>query len=343
MIDMLAASLGVNSSDPTFWMPLVFMGLLFLLIAGGVVLDGFDLGVGMLLPLAPAEERGRMMSLLSPWRDANEFWPLLGIGLFASAFPMAWGAVFGKLYGPLALMALGLALRSVSFEFRIRARSELKPRWVLGFWLGSVATAFAQGLILGRFATGYQTAAGYGWFAVLMGFCAVAAYALLGATWLVMRVDGELQRRAARWGRAAIRWTAVGMVATSAMLGLANAGIFYKWSNPSGLVVAAVVWGLMLLCFSNVEMRLSRIPGRAEQHSWLPFVLCVVLYWLMLAGLAYSLFPYLILDDMTLWDGTASIGSMRLVLAGAVIGAPVVVVFNLLAYRSVFGKERRAA
>src|SRR5690606_26526802 len=167
MIDMLAASLGVSSSDPTFWMPLVFMGLLFLLIAGGVVLDGFDLGVGMLLPLAPADERGRMMALLSPWRDANEFWPLLGIGLFASAFPMAWGAVFGKLYGPLALMALGLALRSVSFEFRIRARSELKPRWVLGFWLGSVATAFAQGLILGRFATGYQAAAGYGWFAVL--------------------------------------------------------------------------------------------------------------------------------------------------------------------------------
>ncbi|NRF50514.1 cytochrome d ubiquinol oxidase subunit II, partial [Pseudomonas stutzeri] len=201
MIDMLAASLGVNANDPTFWMPLVFMGLLFLLIAGGIVLDGFDLGVGMLLPLAPADQRGRMMTLLSPWRDANEFWPLLGIGLFASAFPLAWGVIFGKLYGPLALMALGLVLRSVSFEFRIRARAELKPRWIFGFWLGSVATAFGQGMILGRIATGYQTDAGYGWFAVLMGLCAVAAYVLLGAAWLVMRVEGDLQRRAARWGR----------------------------------------------------------------------------------------------------------------------------------------------
>jgi len=343
MIDMLAASLGVNANDPTFWMPLVFMGLLFLLIAGGIVLDGLDLGVGMLLPLAPADQRGRMMTLLSPWRDANEFWPLLGIGLFASAFPLAWGVIFGKLYGPLALMALGLVLRSVSFEFRIRARAELKPRWIFGFWLGSVATAFGQGIILGRIATGYQTDAGYGWFAMLMGLCAVAAYVLLGAAWLVMRVEGDLQRRAARWGRHAIRWTAVGMVATAVMLGLANAGIFYKWSNPGGLAVAVVVWALMLLCFSSVEMLLARVPGRGELNSRLPFVLCVVLYLLMLAGLAYSLFPYLILDDMTLWDGTASIGSMRLVLAGAVIGVPVVLIFNLLAYRSVFGKERRAA
>ncbi|CAM3915611.1 cytochrome d ubiquinol oxidase subunit II [Bordetella tumulicola] len=342
MIAALAASLGVSANDPTFWIPLVFMGLLFLLIAGGVVLDGFDIGVGMLLPLAPAHERGRMMGLLSPWRDANEFWPLLGIGLCAAAFPLSWGVVFGRLYGPLALMALGLMLRSVSFEFRIRARAETKPRWIFGFCLGSLATAFGQGLILGRIATGYQTASGYGWFTVLIGLCVVAAYGLLGAAWLVMRVDGDLQRRAARWARHAIRWTAVGMVGTSVMLGLANAGIFYKWSNPGGLATVVGVWAVMLLCFSFVEMLLVRVPRHESAYHWLPFVLCVVLIWLMLAGLAYSLFPYLILDDMTLWDGTASIESMRLVLSAAVVGAPVVLIFNLWAYRSVFGKERRS-
>ncbi|OZI52544.1 cytochrome d ubiquinol oxidase subunit II [Bordetella genomosp. 4] len=341
MIAALAASLGVNANDPTFWIPLVFMGLLFLLIIGGVVLDGFDIGVGMLLPVAPVDERGRMMALLSPWRDANEFWPLLGIGLFAAAFPLAWGVIFGKLYGPLALMAMGMMLRSVSFEFRIRARAELKSRWVFGFWLGSLATAFGQGLILGRIATGYQTEAGYGWFSVVMGLCVVAAYVLLGAAWLVMRVDGDLQRRAARWGRHAIRWTAVGMVAASVMLGLANAGIFYKWSNPGGFATVAGVWAIMLLCFSGAEMLLARVPREDSPYQWLPFVLCIVLYWLMLAGLGYSLFPYLILDDMTLWDGTASIESMRLVLSAAVVGVPVVLVFNLWAYRSVFGKERR--
>lgn len=340
MIDTLAASLGVNANDPTFWMPLVFFVLLFLLILGGIVLDGFDVGVGMLLPFVPADERGRMMSLLSPWRDANEFWPFLGIALFAAAFPEAWGPVFGALYGPLALMALGMMLRSVAFEFRIRARDEFKPRWVFGFWLGSIATAFGQGLVLGCIATGYQTTGEYGWFTVLVGLCVIAAYALLGAAWLVMRVDGDLQRRAARWARHAIRWAAVGMVATAVMLGLANPGIFYKWSNPNGFAMVASIWVLMLLCFALAEMCLVRISKGDVSHPSLPFVLCIVLYFLQLGGLAYSLFPYLILDDMTIWDGTASIESMQLVLSAAVVGAPVVLIFNLWVYRAVFGKAR---
>ncbi|CAB3680620.1 cytochrome d ubiquinol oxidase subunit II [Achromobacter ruhlandii] len=340
MIAMLAASQGLSPDDPSFWMPLAFMGLLFVVIAAGVVLDGFDLGVGILLQLAPEQERGRMMSLLSPWRDANEFWLLLGMGLFASAFPFAWGAVLGKLYGPLTFMVLGVVLRSVAFEFRIRARNESKPRWIFAFWAGSLMTAFGQGMLLGRIATGYQSDAGYGWFALFVGLCAVAAYVLLGASWLVMRVDGDLQRRAANWARHAIRWTAVGMVAIAVTLGLANAGIFYKWSNIAHLSLAATVWVMMLAGFVAAEMLLARLPGRADRFSWLPFVLCVALFLLMLSGLAYSLFPYLILDDMTLWDGAGALGSMRLVMAGAVVGIPVVLVFNILAYRSVFGKER---
>jgi cytochrome d ubiquinol oxidase subunit II len=97
----------------------------------------------------------------------------------------------------------------------------------------------------------------------------------------------------------------------------------------------------MLAGFVAAEMLLARLPGRADRFSWLPFVLTVALFLLMLSGLAYSLFPYLILDDMTLWDGAGALGSMRLVMAGAVVGIPVVLVFNILAYRSVFGKERR--
>ena len=255
--------------------------------------------MGILLQLAPAEERGRMMSLLSPWRDANEFW-LLGMGLFASA-SFAWGAVLGKL-GPLTFMVP--LLRSVAFEFRIRARNEHKPRWIFAFWAGSLMTAFGQGMLLGRIATGYQSDAGYGWFALFVGLCAVAAV-LLGASWLVMRVDGDLQRRAANWARHAIRWTAVGMVAIAVTLGLANAGIFYKWSNIAHLSLAATVWVLMLGGFVAAEMLLARLPGQADRFSWLPFVLCVALFLLMLCGLAYSLFPYLILDDMTLWDAPA--------------------------------------
>jgi cytochrome d ubiquinol oxidase subunit II len=340
MIDTLAASLGLNANDPAFWMPLVFMGMFFLLIAAGTVLDGFDLGVGILLQLAPQSERGRMMGLLSPWRDANEFWMLLGIGLFAAAFPFAWGVVLGQIYGPLTMMLLGAVLRSVSFEFRIRSTERVKPRWIFGFWAGSLLTAFGQGVMLGSIATGYQTVAGYQWFSWFVGLCAVAAYVLLGATWLVMRVAGDLQRRAVGWARHAIRWTAAGMVAIAVALGLANSGVFYKWSNLAHLSVAASLWLVMLIAFVVTEMVLGRLPSRAQRLGWLPFVSCVCLFLLMLTGLAYSLFPYLVLDDVTIWDGAAAPESLRLVLAGAAICLPIVLVFNILAYRTVFGRER---
>ncbi|MFC4273734.1 cytochrome d ubiquinol oxidase subunit II [Achromobacter aloeverae] len=336
----LAASLGLSPDDPGFWMPLAFMAMLFILILAGTVLDGFDLGVGMLLQLAPPSERGRMMTLLSPWRDANEFWLLLGVGLFAAAFPFAWGVVLGQLYTPLTLMLLGAVLRSVSFEFRFRARNEHKPRWLLAFWIGSLMTAFGQGMVLGRIATNYQGLPGYTFFSLFVGLCAVAGYVLLGSTWLVMRVEGDLQRRAVNWARHAIRWTAAGMVAIAVTLGLANAGIFYKWSNLSHLGLAVSTWGAMLLGFVMTEMVLARLPTRAERFSWVPFVLCVCLFLLMMGGLAYSLFPYLILDDMTIWDGAAAPGSLRLVLAGAVVAIPLILVFNILSYRSVFGKEK---
>jgi cytochrome d ubiquinol oxidase subunit II len=340
MIEALAASLGLSPADPAFWMPLVLVGLLFLVILAGTVFDGFDLGVGILLQLAPAEERGRMMGLLSPWRDANEFWMLLAVGIFVAAFPLAWGAVLGQLYGPLCVMLVGNVLRSVSFEFRIRAPNQIKPRWEFGFWAGSVLTAFGQGLVLGRIATGYQTVSGYGWFTGFVGLCAVATYILLGATWLVMRVRGDLQRRAANWARHAVRWTAAGMVAIAVTLGLANAGIFYKWSNLAHLGLAVTLWAGMLLLFVATEMMLARLPGRAQRAAFAPFVCCVGLIVLMLGGLAFSLFPYLILDDMTIWDGAAATDSLRLAIMGAGVGIPVAVVFNLLAYRSVFGQAR---
>lgn len=340
MIDALAASMGLAPGEPSFWMPLAFMGLLALIIALGIVMDGFDIGVGILVGWAPAHERGRMMGLLSPWRDANEFWLLLGLGLFAAAFPFAWGQMMGKLYGPLTLMVLGALLRSVSFEFRIRAAQEHKARWVMGFCLGSIMTAVGQGMALGRIATGFQTVSGYGWFAVFVGLCALATYVLLGATWLVMRVRGELQVRAAVWARHAVRWTAAGMVAISVTLGLANAGIFYKWSNLEHLSLAVCLWVGMLGCFVTAEMVLSRLPGRQASLSAVPFVLCGLLVLLMLAALAFSLFPYVVLDDLTLWDAAAADDSLRLLLVGTGVAIPVALVFNLLAYRSVFGQAR---
>src|SRR5690554_4922624 len=142
-------------------MPLVFIGLLFAIAVAAVVLDGFDIGVGCLVLFAPAELRPRMLSLLSPWRDANEFWLFLGVGLFVSAFPLAWGRVMSALYLPMCLLALGVLLRSVAFEMRLRAHKELQGYWLAGFAVGSLVTALAHGVLLAQVVVTYQAASGY--------------------------------------------------------------------------------------------------------------------------------------------------------------------------------------
>lgn len=339
MITDLAATLGLEVLQPVFWMPLLMMTMLSLLILGGVIFDGFDIGVGVLLRLAPAAERPDMMVALSPWRDANEFWLLLAIGLFMAAFPLAWGAVMAHLYVPVLLTMLGVMLRSVSFEFRIRASAEQRPTWMTRFWFGSVLTAMGHGMLLANVVMGYQQDSTSLWFSVCIGICTVAAYALLGATWLVMRLQGATHRMAITAARHAIRWTAAGMVAVSIALGLANPAIFYKWSNTTSLVLAAPLWFVMLGCFVGIDMVLNRlIQPKFRSLSWLPFALCIVLFLCMLGGLTYSMFPYIILDNMTLWDAAASENSLSLVLAAAVVASPVMVIFNLISYRSLFGR-----
>lgn len=343
MIASLALSLGFNALDPAFWMPLVFMGLLFVIIVAGTVLDGFDIGVGCLALFAPKELRPRMLSLLSPWRDANEFWLFLGMGLFVAAFPNAWGSVMGELYLPLCVLALGVLLRSVSFEWRLRAPIEMQGRWLFGFALGSLITALAHGFLLAQLVVTYQIQQGYLWFSAFIGVCAVAAYCLLGAAWLIMREAGELRARAVMWGRHAIRWTAAGAVGVSVVLAFANAGIFLKWSDGPEWPVVVGLWVFMLLCFVSIEMCLQRMITHSYRTTALPFVLTLLIFLVTLGGLAYSFFPYLVLDDITIWDAAASVSSLRLILAGAIVALPVALIFNIWVYWGMFGLSRAPA
>ena len=339
MISALAASLGLGVTQPDFWMPLLMMLLLLALILGGTLFDGFDIGVGVLLRTAPASERPAMMVGLSPWRDANEFWFLLAIGLFLSAFPLAWGAMLAHLYFPMTITIAGVVLRSVSFEFRIRAASEHRAKWINRFWFGSVLTAFGHGMLLASIATGYQKDGPSIWFGVFIGICAIAGYALLGACWMVMRTRGVLQSLSVAWARHSIRWTAAGMAAVSIALGLSNPAIFYKWSSSTNLALAASVWVVMLGCFVSIDMILSRVTQpKYEMLSWMPFSFCLVLFVLMLGGLTYSMFPFVILDQLTLWDAAASVDALQLVLAATIVAVPVMLIFNLLGYRRLFGQ-----
>ena len=337
MIATLAGALGLATHDPAFWMPLVFMVLLFAIIVAGTVLDGFDIGVGCLALFAPAELRPRMLSLLSPWRDANEFWLFLGLGLFVSAFPSAWGAVMGALYLPLCVLAIGVLLRSVSFEMRLRAPQELQSRWLLGFALGSLLTAFAHGLLLAQVVVSYQTEAGYLVFSWFGGLCAIAAYCLLGSAWLIMRVAGELRARAVIWGRRAVRWAAAGTVGVSVVLAFANTAVFLKWSDGPHWPLVMALWGLLLLCFVSIEMCLQRMINSSYRTTALPFAMTLMIFLIVLGGLGYSFFPYLVLDDITIWDAAASADSLQLILSATVIALPVAVIFNIWVYWRMFG------
>jgi cytochrome d ubiquinol oxidase subunit II len=239
----------------------------------------------------------------------------------------------------MSLTMIGTMLRSVAFEFRIRAASDKRGRWIALFWLGSVLTALGHGALMSQLVLGAKEAAPAGWFTGFIALCAVAGYGLLGACWLVMRLQDDLQLFAAHWARHAIRWAAAGMVAVSIALGLANPAIFYKWSSATNLVMAAPVWLLMLACFVGIDMSLSRVVQPRYQHLvWLPFALCLILFCAMLSGLTYSMFPFVILDHLTLWDAAAAQGSLQLVLAATVVALPIMVIFNLMTYRGLFGR-----
>jgi cytochrome bd ubiquinol oxidase subunit II len=167
-------------------LPLIFTFLMGAAILAYVVLDGYDLGVGMLMPAADEKEQQVMVNSIGPFWDANETWLVLGIGLLLVAFPVAHGVVLGALYLPVAAMLVGLMLRGVAFELRIKAEGWHRELWNWLFWAGSFLASFAQGLMLGRYITGFEAGFGYWLFAVVTGGAVCGVYVLLGATWLVL-------------------------------------------------------------------------------------------------------------------------------------------------------------
>lgn len=337
MIDTLALALDLNPDAPDFWLPLAFMGLLFMVVLAGTVLDGFDIGVGCLSIFAPPSLRPRMLALLSPWRDANEFWLFLGMGLFMAAFPHAWGRLMSELYLPITLLAVGTMLRSVSFELRLRAPREQQPYWMRLFGVGALLTAASHGMLLAQIAMSYQGETGHLWFIGFTAICALAAYCLLGAAWLIMREGGELRARAVFWGRRCVRWAAAGAVGVSVVLALGNPGIFLKWSGGASRAAVVGLWVGMLAAFICIEMCLQRMINTSYRNTALPFVLTLLVFIMTLGGLGYSFFPYLVLDELTIWDAAAETNSLELVLAAVIVALPVALIFNIWVYRRMFG------
>ena len=188
------------------WLPVVFMGLMGLAMLAYVVLDGYDLGVGVLLRRATPDQRNTMIASIGPFWDANETWLVLGVGLLLVAFPAAHGIILGALYLPVALMLVALMLRGVAFELRAKAAPSARPRWDLAFHGGSLLASLAQGYMLGHYIVGFDPSpAGYG-FALLIAPCLTAGYTLLGACWLILKTEGALHDKIRRRINPLICW-----------------------------------------------------------------------------------------------------------------------------------------
>ncbi|RPJ45733.1 MAG: cytochrome d ubiquinol oxidase subunit II [Betaproteobacteria bacterium] len=315
----------------------VFAVLMGVSILAYVVLDGYDLGVGMLMPAATPTEQDLMVASIGPFWDANETWLVLGIGLLLVAFPRAHGVVLGELYLPVAAMLIGLMLRGVAFEFRIKAEGWHAELWNWLFWFGSFLASLAQGFMLGRYITGFEDGVGYWLFALLVGASVCGGYVLLGATWLVLRTEGELQHKARAWARWGLLWVALGVALVSLATPLASETVRDKWFDfPRTL-------GLMLLPAASLAagMWLWR-SLRPEVADWQPFAGAVAIYVLAFLGLAYSIFPYVVVDRMTIWDAASHDSALRFMFWGAVIVLPFIAGYTVFAYRVFRGKVRGA-
>jgi cytochrome d ubiquinol oxidase subunit II len=326
------------------WLPLAFYALLGISMLAYVVLDGFDLGVGILLRRANAAQQDSMIASIGPFWDANETWLVLGVGILLVAFPMAHGMILGALYLPVALMLTGLILRGVAFDFRVKAHDDHKKAWNLAFYGGSVLATGAQGLMLGLYITGFSYAGPQLTFALFCGLSLVAGYALLGATWLIMKTEGELQRRAVTWARGSLLLCALGVAAISIATPLVSQQIFDKWFSFPNLLLLAPIPLVTAALFVVTDYTLRKLPALLDAGShafcWLPFAATVGVFMLAFFGLAYSLFPYLVMDRITIWDAASAPASLKLILAGVVVVLPTIIAYTAFSYRVFWGKAR---
>jgi cytochrome d ubiquinol oxidase subunit II len=320
-------------------MPLIFMGLMGLAVLAYVVLDGYDLGVGMLMPAATADEQSVMVSSIGPFWDANETWLVLGIGILLAAFPVAHGIVLGALYLPVVAMLVGLMLRGVAFELRVKARGWHRELWNWLFWAGSFLASFFQGVMLGRYVTGFDPGFGYWLFALVVGASLCGGYVLLGATWLVFKTEGALQRKALAWARWGVLWVALGVALVSLGTPMVSATVRDKWFDFPRTLWLMTLPAATLAAGWWLWTSLAKVKA-GGMRDWQPFAAAAGIFVLAFLGLAYSLYPYVVIDRLTLWEAAAHPTALRFILVGAVIVLPFIVFYTLLSYRIFRGKAK---
>lgn len=306
-----------------------------------VVMDGFDLGIGILFPIfSPGVERDSAMNSVAPVWDGNETWLVLGGGGLMAAFPLAYAIILPALYAPIIAMLLALVFRGVAFEFRWRDPRH-RPAWDLAFTVGSVVAALAQGITLGALLQGIavdgRAYAGAWWdwltpFSLLVGVSLVVGYGLLGATWLVMKTEGAVQEHCFHLAK----WLAVGTILCMALVSAAtpflSASYHQRWFAWPQVLFSAQVPLLVGLTAAGL------LYGLKSRWEAAPFLLALILFAFGLLGLGISMFPYVIPSAITIHDAAAPDSSLLFMLVGAGVLVPVILAYTAYSYWVFRGK-----
>ncbi len=318
-------------------LPVIFLGLMGVAMLTYVVLDGYDLGVGLLLHRASDGDKDTMVASIGPFWDANETWLVLGVGILLIAFPKAHGMVLGALYLPVALMLVGLMLRGVAFDFRVKAQDQHKPLWNFAFFAGSGIAAASQGWMLGRYITGLADGWVFVAFAAVIALLLPAAYVLLGAGWLVMKTEGSLQRQAVHWAKLAWPPVVVGMGLISLATPWVSETVRGRWFTMPALIALLPIplMTLAALVGARVVLNSKQVLGKL---CWLPFALVVAVFLLGAVGLAYSLFPFVVMDKLTVWQAASATESLAVIAVGCAITVPAIAGYTVFSYRVFRGK-----
>ena len=324
--------------DPAVWLPFAFAALMGVSILVYVVLDGFDLGVGVLFPFASDDEKDMMVASIGPFWDANETWLVLAIGLLLVAFPTAHGTILTALYLPVALMLIGLILRGVAFEFRVKAPTPHKATWNWAFFAGSFMTSLSQGFMLGKYIMGLESTWGTWAFATITAVFLTVAYSFIGACWLILKTEGALQEKAVRWARGGIWGTVLGLGAVSLATPLVSARIFDKWFSWPEMLYLAPLPILSLVILVLLWRSLQRLPNPTDSGARAPFVYTIALFVLGFGGMAYSFYPFVVPEQLTIYEAASAPESLFIILIGAIFVIPMIGAYTALAYTVFKGK-----
>jgi cytochrome d ubiquinol oxidase subunit II len=329
--------MGVDTS--AIWVVIIFFAVFMY-----VVMDGFDLGIGMLFPLVPARrDRDVMMNTVAPVWDGNETWLVLGGEALLAAFPVAYAIILSALYLPLIFMLVGLIFRGVAFEFRFKAREHERHIWDKAFIGGSYVAAFFQGVSLGAFLNGIPVSgrnyAGgvLDWlspFPLLAGVGVIIAYTLLGSSWLIMKTEGDLQARMVQVARPFAGLLLLAIVAVSIYTPLRHPEVAERWFSFPNIILLAPVPLLVLAAIVLLLRSLRRNPHRV------PFVMALALIFLGYSGMAISIWPHIVPPTISIWEAASSPASQGFLLVGTLFIIPFILMYTMWAYWVFRGKVR---